>query len=127
GREGLAGTTGRNGGGRQRDGEPGTLELLPAAVEAAGDLPVLLDSGARSGADIAKALALGAYAVLVGRPYAYGLALAGETGAREVIRNMIAAFDLTLALGGLTGAAELSPDCLPDAWSAPAHPARPKR
>jgi len=114
-KEGLDGIILSNHGGRQVDGEPGTLDLLPSVVEAAGDLPVLLDSGVRSGADIAKALALGAHAVLVGRPYAYGLALAGETGVREVIRNMIAEFDLTLALCGLTGATELSPDCLAEA------------
>lgn len=114
-KEGLDGIILSNHGGRQVDGEPGTLDLLPAVVEAAGDLPVLLDSGVRSGADIAKALALGAHAVLVGRPYAYGLTLAGETGVREVIRNMIAEFDLTLALCGLTGATELSPDCLAEA------------
>jgi lactate 2-monooxygenase len=73
---------------------------------------VLLDSGIRSGSDIAKALALGARAVLLGRPYAYGLALAGEQGVREVIRNVIGEFDLTLALCGLTSAAALNRECL---------------
>lgn len=101
-----------NHGGRQVDGEAGTLDELPAVVAAAGDLPVLLDSGARSGSDAAKALALGARAVLLGRPYAYGLAIAGEAGVGEVIRNVIAEFDLTLALTGLTRAKDLSPDCL---------------
>lgn len=101
-----------NHGGRQVDGEPGTLDLLPAVVAAAGGLPVLVDSGVRSGSDIAKALALGARAVLLGRPYAYGLALAGEAGVREVIRNIVAEFDLTLALAGLAGAGDLGPDCL---------------
>jgi len=113
-KEGIDGIILSNHGGRQVDGEPGTLDLLPAVAAAAGDLPVLLDSGVRSGADIAKALALGARAVLLGRPYAYGLALAGEAGVREVIRNTIAEFDLTLALAGITKAADLGPGCLAD-------------
>lgn len=100
-----------NHGGRQVDGETGTMDVLPGIV-AAGDMPVLLDSGVRSGADIAKALALGARAVLLGRPYVYGLALAGETGVREVIRNIVGEFDLTLALCGLTRADQLSSDAL---------------
>ena len=103
-----------NHGGRQVDGEAGSLDLLESVVAAAGDLPVLLDSGIRSGADVAKALALGARAVLLGRPYVYGLAIAGETGVREVIRNIAAEFDLTLALCGLTRAAELDRACLGD-------------
>lgn len=80
---------------------------MPGIVSAAGGLPVLLDSGIRSGSDVAKALALGATATLIGRPYVYGLALAGETGVREVIRNIVAEFDLTLALAGLTKAGDL--------------------
>lgn len=101
-----------NHGGRQVDGEAATLDQLPSVVAAAGDMPVLLDSGIRSGSDIAKALALGARAVLVGRPYVYGLAIAGEAGVGEVVRNMIAEFDLTLALLGLTRACDLGPECL---------------
>jgi lactate 2-monooxygenase len=101
-----------NHGGRQVDGEPGTLDLLEGVVAAAGDMPVLLDSGVRSGADVAKALALGARAVLLGRPYVYGLAIAGEIGVREVIRNVVAEFDLTLALCGLTRASDLDRSCL---------------
>lgn len=101
-----------NHGGRQVDGEPGTLDLLEGVVAAAGDMPVILDSGVRSGADVAKALALGARAVLIGRPYVYGLAIAGEVGVREVIRNIVAEFDLTLALCGLTRAADLDRSCL---------------
>ena len=101
-----------NHGGRQVDGEPGTLDTLEGVVAAAGDMPVLLDSGVRSGADVAKALALGARAVLLGRPYVYGLAIAGEAGVREVIRNVVAEFDLTLALCGLTRAADLDRSCL---------------
>jgi lactate 2-monooxygenase len=82
-------------------------------VEAVGGaVPVLLDSGIRTGADIFKALALGASAVLLGRPYAYGLALAGEQGVRDAIRNLLADFDLTLALSGFTRISELSPQAL---------------
>lgn len=75
-------------------------------------MPVLFDSGIRSGADVFKAVALGANAVLLGRPYAYGLAVAGETGAREVIRNVIAEFDLTVGLAGCTSLRDLTPDRL---------------
>jgi lactate 2-monooxygenase len=100
-------------GGRQVDGAVGSLDALPGVVEAVGGrVPVLLDSGVRSGVDVFKALALGATAVLVGRPYVYGLAIAGEQGVREVLRNLAADFDLTLGLTGCTSATELSPDCL---------------
>lgn len=109
---GVDGIVVSNHGGRQVDGEIATLDALPLVVAAAGDLPVLLDSGVRSGSDVAKALALGAKAVLIGRPYVYGLALAGETGVREVIRNIVAEFDLTLALSGLTRASDLNASLL---------------
>jgi lactate 2-monooxygenase len=90
-----------NHGGRQLDGAIPTLEALPRIVEAvAGRIPVLLDSGIRTGGDVLKAVALGARAVLVGRPYVYGLALAGEEGVREVLRNLAADFDLALGLAG---------------------------
>jgi lactate 2-monooxygenase len=112
---GIDGVIVSNHGGRQVDGEAATLDMLPKVVEAAGDMPVLLDSGVRSGRDVAVALALGARAVLIGRPYVYALALAGEAGVRELIRNMIAEFDLTLALSGLRRPAELTPDCLASA------------
>lgn len=107
---GVDGIVVSNHGGRQVDGEIATLDALPAVVAAAGGMPVLLDSGIRSGADVAKALALGARAVLLGRPYVYGLALAGEAGVGEVIRNVIAELDLTLALIGRTRAEELTAD-----------------
>jgi lactate 2-monooxygenase len=81
-------------------------------VREAGDMPVLLDSGIRSGRDVAVALAMGAKAVLLGRPYVYGLAIAGEDGVREVIRNLVAEFDLTLALTGLNNARDLDVNCL---------------
>jgi isopentenyl diphosphate isomerase/L-lactate dehydrogenase-like FMN-dependent dehydrogenase len=100
-------------GGRQVDGALGALDALPAIVEAvAGRIPVLLDSGIRGGADAFKAIALGARAVLIGRPYAYGLAIAGEQGVRDVIRNFIAELDLTLGLTGCTSLGEVTPEML---------------
>ncbi|GBF07791.1 lactate 2-monooxygenase [Deinococcus aerius] len=108
-RRGVDGLIVSNHGGRQIDGEIGALDALPAVVAAAGDLPVLFDSGVRTGSDVAKALALGARAVLLGRPYAYGLALAGEAGVREVIQNVLAEFDLTLGLLGVRAARDLGP------------------
>jgi lactate 2-monooxygenase len=99
--EGIDGVVVSNHGGRQVDGAIATLDALPGVVAAvAGEIPVLLDSGVRSGADVFKALALGARAVLLGRPWVYGLALAGEDGVREVIQNFAADFDLTLGLAG---------------------------
>jgi len=111
-KHGVNGIVVSNHGGRQVDGETATLDALPAIAKAAGDMTVLLDSGIRSGADVAKALALGAHAVLLGRPYVYGLAVAGEEGVREVIRNVVAEFDLTLALCGLSRASDLGADTL---------------
>ncbi|MBB5375579.1 lactate 2-monooxygenase [Deinococcus metalli] len=96
-----------NHGGRQVDGAVGALDALPGVVAAAGDVPVLFDSGVRTGADIVKAVALGARAVLLGRPYAYGLAIAGEEGVREVIQNVLADLDLTLALIGVAAVRDL--------------------
>lgn len=78
----------------------------------AGRVPVLLDSGVRSGADVVRALALGATAVGVGRPWVYGLAIAGEDGARQVLRDIVAETDLTLGLAGHRTVAELTPDDL---------------
>ncbi|PYI53550.1 alpha-hydroxy-acid oxidizing protein [Paenibacillus flagellatus] len=90
-----------NHGGRQLDGAIGTLEALPEIVQAVrGAVPVLLDSGIRRGADILKAIALGATAVLVGRPYAYALAVAGKRGVRSVLENLMAETDLQLAISG---------------------------
>jgi lactate 2-monooxygenase len=98
-----------NHGGRQVDGAIGSLDALPAVADAvAGRIPILFDSGIRGGADIFKALALGARAVCLGRPYVYGLSIAGEDGVRDVIRNMVAELDITLALTGHTRADGLS-------------------
>jgi isopentenyl diphosphate isomerase/L-lactate dehydrogenase-like FMN-dependent dehydrogenase len=92
-----------NHGGRQIDGEIASLEALPAITDAVGDeIAVLLDSGIRSGADAFKALALGADAVLVGRPYLWGLALDGQGGVETVLRCLLAELDLTMALSGYT-------------------------
>ena len=97
-----------NHGGRQVDGAVGTMDALPAIVDAvAGRVPVLLDSGVRSGADAFRALALGADAVGLGRPYVWGLAAGGEAGAREVIRNFRADFDLTMGLAGCASIADI--------------------
>ena len=99
--------------GRQVDGAIAALDALPGIVEAvAGRAPVLFDSGVRGGADIFRALALGAAAVCVGRPWVYGMAIAGEQGAREVLRNLLAEFDLTLGLSGHRAVGELTPDVL---------------
>lgn len=110
--QGIDGIVVSNHGGRQVDGEAATLDMLPSIVSAAGDMPVLLDSGIRGGGDVFKALALGAKAVLIGRPYIYGLTIAGEAGVREVIRNIVAEFDLTLALSGLGRSTEIGQGCL---------------
>jgi lactate 2-monooxygenase len=102
-----------NHGGRQLDRAVGSLDALPAVVAAVdGRVPVLFDSGIRSGSDILIALALGARAVLVGRPYVYGLAIAGAPGAEAVLRNLVAEFDLGLGLSGHTSIAGLGPGVL---------------
>ena len=110
---GVDGIVVSNHGGRQVDGAIGSLDALVEIAPVVDDqTTLLLDSGVRSGADVFKALALGADAVLIGRPYLYGLALAGQAGARDVMANIIAEFDLTLGLSGLTSVDELGPDAL---------------
>ncbi|NIH79064.1 alpha-hydroxy-acid oxidizing protein [Amycolatopsis viridis] len=110
---GVDGIVVSNHGGRQVDGAIASLEALPPIVSAVGDrIEVLFDSGVRTGADILKALALGARAVLVGRPWVYGLGHAGEEGVRHVLRGLLADLDLSLALTGHRGIAELGPDSL---------------
>jgi len=102
-----------NHGGRQVDGAIAALDALPHIVRAVREqVPVLFDSGIRWGADVLKALALGARAVLVGRPFLWGLAVAGEQGVRDVLLNLLADFDLTMALSGYKSLAELSPEAL---------------
>ena len=110
---GVDGLVVSNHGGRQVDGAIGSLDALPRVVEEVADrVPVLFDSGIRGGADVVKALALGARAVLVGRPWVYGLALAGEDGVRGVMEHLLAEVDLTLALLGVSSVAELGPEVL---------------
>ncbi|MFI0485090.1 lactate 2-monooxygenase [Actinomadura sp. 9N215] len=110
---GMDGVIVSNHGGRQVDGAVASLDALPGVVEAVRDqAEVLFDSGIRTGSDIAKALAIGAKAVLVARPYAYGLALAGEAGVRHVLRCLQAELELTLALSGFTRPDELNPEIL---------------
>jgi lactate 2-monooxygenase len=99
--EGYDGILVSNHGGRQVDGGVGSLDALPGVVAATkGKIPVLLDSGVRCGADVFKALALGAKAVCVGRPYVYGLAVGGEQGVSTVMEYLLAELDLTMALNG---------------------------
>jgi lactate 2-monooxygenase len=99
-------------GGRQADGGLPALDCLPAVVDAADGLPVLFDSGVRSGADVIKALALGATAVAVGRPYAYGLALGGADGIVHVLRSILAEADLIMAVDGYPTLPDLTRDTL---------------
>jgi lactate 2-monooxygenase len=126
--EGIDGVIVSNHGGRQVDGAIATLDALPGVVDAVdGRIPVLLDSGVRGGADVFKALALGARAVLIGRPYVYALALAGRAGARDYLLNLAADFDLTMGLAGRRSVAEIGPDAVvptPGSPSAPAITAR---
>ncbi len=110
---GMDGIVVSNHGGRQVDGAVASLEALPVIAHAVGDqIDVLFDSGVRTGADVVKALALGAKAVLLGRPYAYGLALAGQEGVRHVLRCLLADLELTLRLSGHERVAALSADDL---------------
>ena len=106
---GVDGIVVSNHGGRQVDGAIASLDALPAVADVVQRrIPVLLDSGVRGGADVFKAVALGATAVLLGRPYVYGLAIAGERGVREVLRNVRAEFDLTMGLAGCRSVAEIT-------------------
>lgn len=102
-----------NHGGRQLDGTAAALDVLPAVRAAVGDdVPVLVDSGIRTGSDVLKALALGANAVLYGRPYLYGLALDGQSGVAHVLRCLLADLDLAMALGGCPSTADITRDLL---------------
>lgn len=110
---GMDGIVVSNHGGRQVDGAVSTIEMLPAISSTVnGRVPVLLDSGIRGGADAFKALALGATAVCIGRPYVYGLALAGEQGVHEVLQNFLADFELTMGLAGCKSIQEVRPEML---------------
>lgn len=101
-----------NHGGRQANGGLPALDVLPEVVEAADGAPVLFDSGVRSGADVIKALALGATAVGIGRPYAYGLAIGSTAGVVHVLRSILAEADLIMAVDGYPRLADLTPEAL---------------
>jgi lactate 2-monooxygenase len=110
---GVEGILVSNHGGRQIDGSIASLDALPAVVAAVdGRADVLLDSGVRTGSDVIKALALGANAVLIGRPYIYGLGLGGEAGVRHVLRSLLAELDLSMALAGCASLADVGPELL---------------
>ncbi|HEX3760861.1 MAG TPA: lactate 2-monooxygenase [Kofleriaceae bacterium] len=110
---GMDGVIVSNHGGRQVDGATAALDALPGIVDAVqARVPVLFDSGIRTGSDVFKALALGARAVLLGRPYVYGLALAGECGVRDVILNVLAELDLTMGLSGCRNLQEVTRETL---------------
>jgi isopentenyl diphosphate isomerase/L-lactate dehydrogenase-like FMN-dependent dehydrogenase len=110
---GVDGVWVSNHGGRQVDGAIAAVDALPAVVDAVGDaLPVLMDSGVRGGADVFRALALGARAVGVGRPYVYGLAIAGDDGVRQVVSNLASDFELTMGLAGCASVREIGRESL---------------
>jgi L-lactate dehydrogenase (cytochrome) len=110
---GLDGIVVSNHGGRQVDGALAALDALAAIAEAVGEeLAILFDSGVRGGADVLKALALGADAVCLGRPYIWGLALEGQAGVETVLKMTLAELDLTMALCGLARLDEITPDLL---------------
>jgi lactate 2-monooxygenase len=96
-----------NHGGRQANGGIAAIDHLPEVVAACGDAPVLFDSGVRSGTDVVKALALGATAVGIGRPFLYGLALAGAAGAEHVLKSILAEADLFMAVNGFPSLSDL--------------------
>lgn len=105
---GIDGVFVSNHGGRQVDGGVAALDALVTVVAAVQSrVPVLFDSGVRGGADIFRAIAIGARAVGIGRPYLYGLSLAGEQGVREVLMNLLAEFELTMALSGCASVSEI--------------------
>jgi isopentenyl diphosphate isomerase/L-lactate dehydrogenase-like FMN-dependent dehydrogenase len=104
---GIDGIYCSNHGGRQANGGLPALDALPGVVEAADGMPVLFDSGVRSGSDVAKALALGATAVGVGRPYAYALAVGGTDGVVSQLRSLLAELDLLMAIDGFPAIAHL--------------------
>lgn len=117
---GVDGLIVSNHGGRQVDGAIAALDALPGVLEAVGAArPVLFDSGVRTGADVVKALALGAAAVLYGRPYVLGLGLGGQAGVEHVLRCLLGETEVTMALSGRRTLADLGPDMLVTAEADP--------
>jgi isopentenyl diphosphate isomerase/L-lactate dehydrogenase-like FMN-dependent dehydrogenase len=108
---GMDGILVSNHGGRQVDGSIAALDALGPVADAV-DVPVLFDSGIRTGSDVVKALALGASAVLVARPWVWGLALAGQAGVEQVVKGLLADLDLTLAMCGVRDVADVGPELL---------------
>jgi len=111
-------------GGRQANGGLAALDALPGVVDAADGVPVLFDSGIRSGADVVKAIALGATAVGIGRPYAYGLALGGSDRIVHVLRSLLAEADLLMGIDGYPTIADLTPAALRRVSRGPVAPSR---
>ena len=112
-RRGFDGIVVSNERGRRGAHPTGTIDALPKIADAVGGkVPVLFGSGVRTGADVYRALALGADAVLIGRPYVHGLALAGEAGVRHMLRTLLAELDITLAIAGVAKQRELGPSAL---------------
>lgn len=112
-KRGFEGIVVSNERGRRGPGSAGTIDVLPGIVIAVGrQIPVLFGSGVLTGTDVFRALALGATAVLIGRPYVHGLALGGEPGARHMLRTLLAELDITLAVAGVASHRELRPDAL---------------
>jgi 4-hydroxymandelate oxidase len=108
---GASGVIVSNHGGRQLDGSVATIDALPeVASQVAGRMTVLLDGGVRRGTDVLKALALGASAVLIGRPYLWGLAADGEAGVRRVLEMLRSELELALALAGCRSVADVTSD-----------------
>ncbi len=101
-----------NHGGRQANGGAAAIDMLPAVVKAAGETPVIFDSGIRGGEHIVKALAMGATAVGIGRPYAWALALGGTDGIVHLLRSLLAEADLLMAVDGYPSIASLTPESL---------------
>jgi len=112
-RRGFDGIVVSNERGRRGARPTGTIDVLPKiAAAVGGKVPVLFGSGVRTGVDVYRALALGADAVLIGRPYVHGLALGGEAGVRHVLRTLLAELDITLAIAGVAKQRELGPGAL---------------
>ena len=110
---GVDGIVVSNHGGRQVDGAIGSLDALPTVVDAvAGDIPILFDGGIRSGSDALKAIALGARAVLIGRPYAYALGIGGSQALTDFLRGFLAELEITIGLCGLQRPSEATPELL---------------
>jgi L-lactate dehydrogenase (cytochrome) len=112
-RRGFDGIVVSNERGRRGPGAGGTIHVLPRIADAVGGkVPVLFGSGVRTGTDVYRALALGAEAVVIGRPYVHGLALGGEAGVRHMLRTLLAELDITLAIAGVANQRVLGPDAL---------------